>query len=142
MGTRAKKPKAPQKPVQKASRARTPPYGPYPAWSSAKFWGFIRSGLRATYNKWPPKWDVLNAAKRAYSGPGKQQKWEYQCAKCSKWHKAKDVSVDHIIPAGALNSFEDLPGFVQRLFVGPDGLQVLCSDDHNVKTQEERKAKE
>jgi hypothetical protein len=143
MGTKAKKPKADPAAKQPAkSRARTPPFANYPAWSTAKFWGFIRSGLRGTYNKWPPKWDILNQAKRPYKGPGKQQKWEYQCNRCKKWHKQKDVSVDHKIPAGALNSFEDVASFVERLFVGPEGLQLLCSVCHSDKTQEERKAKE
>ena len=123
------------------SRARTPPFENYPDWSTAKFWGFLRSALRSGYNKYPPKWEVLKAAKRPYKGQDKRCKWEFQCAKCSKWHKAKAVSVDHKIPAGALNTFDDLPGFVQRLFCGVDGLQVLCKTCHDVKTADERKNK-
>lgn len=129
--------KAPAKP--KVSRARTPPFEAYPSWSTAKFWGFLRSGMRSTYNRWPAKWDVLNKSKRAFTGAGKQQKWEYLCAKCEKYHKQKDVSVDHTIPAGSLNNFDDIAGFVERLFVGPEHLQVLCKSCHNTKTQEERK---
>lgn len=127
-----------KKPAKKASRARTPPFNAYPDWSSAKFWSFIRSGLRATYNKWPPKWDVLEEAKRPFQGEGKRQKWEYQCKECKKWYAQAHVSVDHIEPAGSLKQFEDLPGFVERLFVGPDKLQCLCATCHNTKTQEER----
>ncbi len=123
------------------SRARTPHCPNYPAWSTAKFWGFLRSGLRSTYNKWPAKWEVLAAAKRAYKGVGKQQKWEYQCAECTNWFKQKDVSVDHKIPAGSLNSFDDIAGFVERLFVDASKLQVLCKTCHNVKTKEERASK-
>lgn len=128
------------KPAAK-SRARTPPFAQYPAWSEAKFWGFLRSGLRSTYNRWPAKWDVLKEAKRPYTGKGKQQKWEFQCAECQNWCKQKDVSVDHKIPAGALGKFEDIAGFVERLFVGADGLQVLCRSCHDVKTAQERAAK-
>lgn len=126
---------------KKVSRARTPPFENYPSWSSAKFWSFLRSGLRSTYNKWPPKWEVLTAAKRPYEGAGKQQKWEYQCSECRHWFKQKDVSVDHIVPAGALNSFDDIAGFVERLFVGTPGLQVLCRTCHDLKTKEERNSK-
>jgi hypothetical protein len=82
---------------------------------------------------------VLKEAKRPYKGKGKQQKWEFRCSECGKYHKAKEVSVDHIIPAGSLNSFEDVAGFVERLFVGQEGLQVLCTACHAVKTQAERK---
>lgn len=124
----------------KKRAARTPPFEAYPEWSTAKYWGFLRSALRSAYNKWPPKWKVLNAAKRAYKGKNKSQKWEYRCAICKKWHKAKDVSVDHIIPAGSLNSYDDLVPFVQKLFCAEEGLQVLCTACHHSKTQEERRS--
>jgi 5-methylcytosine-specific restriction endonuclease McrA len=120
---------------------RTPPYQHYPEWTQARFFGFLRSALRSGYNKWPPKWQVLKAAQRAYEGNDKRCKWEYLCAECNQWHKAKDVSVDHIIPAGSLNCFDDVAGFVERLFCGPDGLQVLCRECHNAKTAAERKEK-
>lgn len=47
----------------------------------------------------------------------------------------KEVQIDHIEPAGSLKGFDDLPGFVERLFCEVDGLQVLCKDGcHNKKT--------
>lgn len=128
------------KKVAAKTKPRTPPFGPYPTWTTAKFFGFLRSALRAGYNKWPPKWDVLTAAKREYKGEDKRCKWEYKCSACSCWFKAKQVSVDHIVPAGSLNNFEDLPGFVSRLFCSAEGLQVLCSACHKEKTNAERKA--
>jgi len=127
-----------KKAVAKVSRARTPPFVNHPDWSTAKFWSYVRSGLRSTYNKWPPKWNILAKAKRAYEGEGKQQKWEYLCAVCKQHHKQKDISVDHIEPCGSLNSFEDLPGFVERLFVHEEGLRVLCNDCHKVVTAAQR----
>jgi hypothetical protein len=51
------------------------------------------------------------------------------------------VAVDHIIPCGALSCANDLPGFVERLFIEVDGLQILCDICHNKKTQAERKSK-
>lgn len=137
-----KKPVRKKATAPKKSKMRTAPFPNYPEWSTSKFWGFIRSGLRITYNKWPPKWVVLKAAQRPYTGEGKQQKWEYLCAGCGGWFKAKEVSVDHIIPAGALNSFDDLPKFVEKLFVGEEGLQVLHKECHDRKTKQERQAKE
>lgn len=134
-----KPPKKAAKPKPEAkSRARTPPFPPYPAWTTARFWSFLRSGLRSCYGRYPVKFDVLKAAKRPYVGPDKRTKFEYQCAECKEWFKSSAVSVDHIIPAGALNSFEDIAGFVERLFVGPEGLQVLCKTDHDRKTKTER----
>lgn len=136
---------AKKKPAKKAKRKgtpRTPPFGPYPEWTTSRFYGFLRSALRSAYNKYPVKWAVLKEAQRPYQGPDKRAKWEYQCAECGAWKKAKEVSVDHVIPAGSLNSFEDLPGFAERLFCGPEGLQCLCTECHKIKTQQERKAKE
>jgi 5-methylcytosine-specific restriction endonuclease McrA len=127
------------KPVMpKKSRARTPPFKNYEPWTEAKFWSFIRSGLRSTYNKWPPKWEVLKEAKRPYTGQSKQQKWEYLCSSCNKYYKQKDISVDHIVPAGSLNNFSDLAGFVERLFVDTSGLQVLCTECHRLKTKDDK----
>lgn len=89
--------------------------------------------------RWPPVYEALNAAKRPYEGPNKRQKFEYQCAGCGGWFIRKAVQVDHIVPTGSLKSYEDLPGFVERLFVGVEGLQILCIDTcHAAKTAQER----
>jgi hypothetical protein len=129
------------KPAKKAKRKgtpRTPPFPNYPEWTTSRFYGFLRSALRSAYSRYPVKWAVLRAAQRPYQGTDKRVKWEYQCQECKGWFKAKEISVDHVTPAGSLNSFEDLPGFAERLFCGPDGLQVLCQTDHAAKTAEER----
>lgn len=124
-----------------AMPTKTPPCEVYPAWTQAKFWAFIRSGLRAKWTRWPPKYEAMAKVKRPYVGEDKRRKFEYQCAHCQGWFMQKEVSVDHIEPVGSLLSFDDLPGFVQRLFVSVDKLQVLCDTCHNVKTQEERKTR-
>lgn len=110
----------------------------YNGWTESKFWAFLRSGLRRTFTNFPVKWQVLNEAKVPYKGQSKQQKWMYKCAACKAFHKGTDVSVDHIVPAGQLNSYDDLVPFVQRLFVAKEGLQVLCKACHNKKSAEER----
>lgn len=117
---------------------RTPPFPAYPEWSQARFYGFLRSALRLAYNKWPPKYQVLKEARRPYEGEDKRTKWEYKCNGCQDYFKSKEVSVDHIIPAGSLRCPEEISGFVDRLFVGVDGLQVLCKECHHTKTQKER----
>lgn len=137
----------PRKTTKKATKkrvgkARTPPYVGYPEWSQARFFGFLRSALRSAYNRWPPKFKVLANARRPYEGADKRTKWEFQCACCGEWFKSSDVSVDHIIPAGSLNSFEDLAGFCERLFCSEEWLQVLCKLCHAKKTAEERKEKQ
>jgi len=106
--------------------------------TEAGFWSYIRSILRNKTRFWPPiKYVKLNA-RRAYKGPNARQKFEYQCNQCKEWFPEKQINVDHICPAGSLNSAQDLPGFVERLFCEADNLQVLCAACHNVKTQQER----
>lgn len=130
--------RAARKRAVKNNLARTPPYEPYPEWSTARFWGFVRSGLRAKANRWPPKFLVLKEAKRDYQGDNKRLKFEYLCAICQQYHPQKEIEVDHIVPCGKLSSFEDLPGFVERLFCGKEGLRVVCKSCHKELTRAER----
>lgn len=116
---------------------KSSPFPEWPQWTEAKFWAFVRSGLRSKWSRWPGKYATLAAAKRDYKGDNPRQKYEYKCAKCRRYYPQKEVSVDHIVPVGTLRSFEDLPAFCERLFVGPDKLQVLCKKHHDAKTKEE-----
>lgn len=107
--------------------------------TESAFWSFIRSGLRQKSRWWKPITECKLKAKRAYKGPNKRQKFEYQCASCEKWFPEKQINVDHVIPAGSLNCAADLPGFVERLFCEIDNLQVLCEKCHDKKTKLEKK---
>lgn len=107
--------------------------------TESAFWSFIRSALRQKSRWWKPITECKLKSKRTYKGPNKRQKFEYQCNTCKNWFPEKQINVDHICPAGSLNSAQDLPGFVERLFCEQENLQVLCSDCHNIKTQNEKK---
>lgn len=130
--------KTPAKAAAK-KRTRTPDFIEWPEWSEAKFWAFVRSGLRAKWQRFPARYAALAASKRPYVGDNKNQKWEHQCAVCKSWFLQRQVSVDHITPAGTLKDYSDLPAFVEKLFVGVDKLQVLCDECHKEKTARERK---
>ena len=128
-----RKPKATKKPrVAKPRNAGT--------MTESAFWSFIRSALRQKSRWWKPITQAKIAARRPYKGPNKRQKFEYLCNCCNKWFPEKKINVDHICPAGSLNSAQDLPGFVERLFCEQDNLQVLCEVCHNKKTANEKKA--
>ena len=107
-------------------------------WTNARYWGFIRSGLRRLWSKYPNKYKTLNAAKRRKLQVKGKQKYEYKCAECKHFYAGKNVSVDHITPAGSLRDFSDLPDFCSRLFCAVEGLQVLCFKCHKAKTNAER----
>lgn len=106
--------------------------------TESAFWSFIRSALRQKSRWWKPIAECKANAKRAYKGPNKRQKFEYQCNYCKQWFPDKEINVDHIIPAGTLRNAHDLPVFVEKLFCEVEGLQVLCSNCHNTKTQNEK----
>lgn len=108
--------------------------------TESMFWTMIRSSLRQTSRWWKPIAAAKQAAKRPYVGPNKLQKFEYQCAKCQRYYKDKEVAVDHIVECGELRSSADLPGFVERLFC-EGGFQVLCKSCHDTKSLEYRQAK-
>ena len=109
--------------------------------TESAFWSFIRSALRQKSRWWKPILQCKLEARRAYKGPNKRQKYEYQCKSCERWFQEKKINVDHIIPAGSLNCAADLPGFVERLFCEKDNLQVLCANCHDEKTKLEKNGK-
>lgn len=108
-------------------------------WTEASFFGFIRSGLRKTSQRWPPlvKY-ALDEVKRKSKSSNKKLKWEYRCKACRGWFARKQVQVDHIESCGTLKTFEDLPDFVRRLFCEVEGLRVLCKECHAKRTLEEK----
>ena len=98
--------------------------------------GFIRSTLRRASTRWNPRALALQAARRMSQSDNRRLKWEFQCAGCREWYPRKEVNADHIVPAGSLNDWEDLPGFAERLFCETDGFQVICTACHHAKTHE------
>jgi len=102
--------------------------------TEAAFWGMIKSALRKQSRWWKPTQNVKNKARRDYTGPNKRQKFEYQCNSCKNWFPATEVQVDHIEAVGSLQCCDDLAGVVNRLFCEEEGLQVLCSTCHGVKS--------
>lgn len=103
--------------------------------TESAFWGWIRSSLRQRSRFWKPINKAKDLAKRKYTGPNKRQKFEYQCNACKDWFKGDEVQVDHIKEVGTLTCAGDLPAFIDGLFCEIEGLQVLCSECHNKKTQ-------
>ena len=100
-------------------------------WSSARYFGFLRSALRRASVRWAPKSECLKAARKPYNGANKRRKWQYQCAMCKKWHAGKDIAVHHVQPCGTLKAFSDLPQFVERLFCEQDGFRAVCRTCHS-----------
>lgn len=118
---------------------RTPPFKNYPEWSQARFWSFIRSALRQAHVKYPPAQSLMKKDRKTVTG--KKHKFEHQCSICQEWKPQKEIEKDHIIEVGSLRSYEDLPGFVERLFCSEEGYRKVCKPCHKKLTAEQRKKK-
>ncbi len=108
-------------------------------YTEAAFWAMIRFTLREKSRYWKPIALCRKNHRRKVQTVGKRWKYEYQCNNCHNWFDIKDIEVDHIVPVGSLNCADDLPGFVTRLFAEVESLQILCSQCHLLKTQQEKK---
>lgn len=109
-------------------------------WTEAAFWGFLRSNIRLISRKWPPRKNVLLAARRPSQSENKRLKWEHQCSECKGWFPAKEVEVDHLVPCGTMSSWDEFREFSERLFCEADGLTVHCKTCHQSKTNESRQS--
>lgn len=106
--------------------------------TQAKHMSNIRGVLRRMTRFWKPKKLALDAvSKRSIHNGVKTIR--YQCKHCTQWFPLKSVEVNHIIPAGSLKSYSDLPSFCERLFVEDISLlEVLCKECHARVTKQQR----
>lgn len=95
---------------------------------------WLRSAMRSASRRYPPLYEALADAKEPYVGDNARQKVCYRCAECLGTFPSKMVAVDHIVDCGSLTSWDDIQGFMQRLFCTKEGLQILCHDCHDLKT--------
>ena len=98
------------------------------------FFTWLRSSLRKISQRHPPIYAALAAAKRPYTGDNPRQRVCFECAKCKGLFSSKQVAVDHRTDCGSLKSWDDVQGFMERLFCGEEGLDVLCHNCHDIKT--------
>lgn len=107
----------------------------------------IRSSLRRTFSRSPIVRAVMMAHRREvprFNKDGSRHKKDavqYQCGVCGEWVGSTHVAVDHkdsVIPETGFTNWED---FIKRLFCDPSNLQIICSVDHDKKTNAERAAR-
>lgn len=113
-------------------------------YTEAGFTSFIRSALRRASSRWKPRTDVLKEAR--------VEKGKYLCNGCKqivpvttvneKGKRVKNVEVNHKIPVSLPGSWDSWDGFISRLFVEQEGLEVLCSECHKEHTSILRGIKE
>lgn len=109
-------------------------------WTEAKFRSFVKGNLRRASMKWSP----INEVK----GEARTRRGFYLCAECKQEVPASkktgrvrenNVHVDHIDaiidPSVGWVSWDET---IDRMFSEKDNLQLLCSNCHSTKTQEEK----
>lgn len=135
--TSAKKkaPKAPRVPRTRNNGTET----------ESQHFGKIRAGLRNISRWWKPFQVALRMA-GVKCNIGGRIKTLYKCAECKRLLIRQSVEVNHKVPVGSLKSYNDLPGFCERLFVEDVSLlEVLCKECHKeetIKQREERNSAE
>lgn len=88
---------------------------------------------------WKPRQICIKEGTRPYKGPNKRQKVEVHCEGCNQWFPRQQVEADHVGEgAGSLRSFEDVAGFLERLFAEREGWRRLCVSCHEKRTAEQR----
>ena len=131
------------------SSARTTPYNPLvkkrPKYNQN---AAIRGALRRQFSRSPIVREVLMKVRREIpkfnknGSRAKKDAVQYCCNVCGQWVGSTSVTVDHITPVIDVQAgFVDWNQFVDRLFCGPQNLQVICDTCHNSKTQGERIAR-
>jgi len=99
--------------------------------TNSMFFTWLRNKLRRASMYWHPIAQVMKDAQVPYKGPNKRRKYSYECSECHGIFSRKSVKAHHIVECGQLNSFADLSGFAERLFVEKSGLRVLCNKCHD-----------
>lgn len=110
-------------------------------WTNARFFSFIKSGLRSASQRWPPKYRILNKAKRGKAINPKSGRLaeQYECANCGNLFVNKEVEVNHRIPVIPVTGFDSWDNVIDRLFCEEEHLEVLCKPCHKSLTQLENK---
>lgn len=107
--------------------------------TEAEYFQQIRYALRKQFRWWKPMIQALKNAERPSQSKNKRLKYEYQCAVCKNWYPRTGVQIDHKIPCGQLNKYEDIAPFIKSLTKeGTDSYQILCKKHHLVKTRKEK----
>lgn len=94
---------------------------------------FIIATLRRASYRYPGRNEALKRARVA--------RGLYLCNYCKKVFPRKQVKVDHIIPVVGLQGFVSWDEYIDRMYPEPEGFQVLCEFDHNIKTKLENQAR-
>lgn len=101
----------------------------------------VYSSLRRAHRNSPEYRETLKQAKSEYfilSKKGKKlRRVHFECRSCKSKGSRKQVYVDHINPVISIEGRKSWDEYINRLFCGEIGLQILDKPCHNAKTKQE-----
>jgi hypothetical protein len=102
---------------------------------SNKLLDMIRSSLRKSWMSSPQKLAYLEQTRIPDMNPATRTKWLWKCEICGGLFKLDDINVDHINGNHSFTKLSDFENYVDKILNVPiSGLQILCVEDHKVKT--------
>ncbi len=93
----------------------------------------LRSALRDVWRRSPAPQALLKEKRVAPN--------TWLCSACGGRFNRKEIRIDHIEPVVAVTGFVDWNTYVERMFCGTGGLQLMCLRCHDVKCVDERRAR-
>lgn len=94
-----------------------------------RFRSFIKSVLRSASRFWKPSEVCIEKTKLA--------RGIHECPICKRICKRKEMKKDHIEPVIPLSGFTTWDDVINRMFVGEEGWQAICTECHSEKTKKE-----
>jgi hypothetical protein len=96
---------------------------------------FLIATLRRSTYRYLPREECRRAAKVS--------RGKYMCRFCEKIVARKDTKIDHILPViNPVEGFVSWDKYIERMFCGQEGFQLLCKECHDRKTKVERAIKQ
>jgi len=106
---------------------------------TAKERGLIKGALRRAFSRSELRNKVADSTRINHSDPERPRVKKFSwCQECGQIVPSYTTSVDHILPVIELHrSMEDMSAdeLIDRIWCEEENLQVLCEDDHNIKTK-------
>lgn len=105
-------------------------------WTESKFNSFIKSGLRATSVRWPPRYQALaDAFDHQGINPATGRKAKlYRCKSCNNLFPSAQIEINHIIPVVPVTGFDNWDNVIKRMFCEKEHLEALCKPCHKSLT--------
>lgn len=98
----------------------------------------VRSAIRSAWMKSPTKLAYLYMNTIPDMDDSTRTKWLSRCEMCGELFKLTDVEIDHRSGNHSFTKLQDFESYFNNiLMVGFDDLQILCKEDHSIKTLSE-----